>query len=221
VAFLIAGAVILGLVAGAYARAFAGGFGPRGDDQWGEAGRALAVAVRVVPVPRPPYVLEAATAAAAGLVAWRLPGGWVLAAWLYAVVVGAVLAAVDWRTWRLPDAVTLPSYLVLPALLAPSGRFLPAVACGCVLGAVYAVLWFIRPTGLGLGDVKLAGLIGMVTGALGVQAAVVAGLGGQILGALYAAGLLMTGRATRTSEFAFGPFMLAGALAGALLPVAG
>ncbi|MEV7803517.1 A24 family peptidase [Microbispora sp. NPDC088329] len=188
------------------------------EDHRKEALRAFAAAARVVPLPRPPYVVEAATALTAALVVWRVHDGWVVAAWLYAVVAGAALAEIDRRTWRLPDAITLPSYPILLALLAPSGRLLPALAAGCALGAVYAVLWFARPTGLGLGDVKLAGLIGLLTGALGAQATVVAGMAGQILGALYALGLLLARRATRTTEFPFGPFMLAGALVAVAFP---
>ncbi len=242
-------AAVLGLVAGAYARAFATGFdtqpearggvapggrpaeaepgphseawdesqeGTRGGVEPGgrraEVVRAFASAVRAAPLPRPPYLLEGVTALAAALAAWRVHDGWVLAAWSYAVVAGAALAEIDRRTWRLPDAITLPSYPILVVLLAPSGRLLPALASGCALGAVYAALWFIRPAGLGLGDVKLAGLIGLLTGALGTQSVIVAGMAGQVLGALYAVGLLLARRATRTTEFPFGPFMLAGAL---------
>ncbi|WP_405086049.1 prepilin peptidase [Microbispora sp. NBC_01389] len=259
---------VLGLIAGAYARALAAGFDARPDAQsearpeaqtdaqpeagaearcdansearpweepdpgpevWSEAQsgarggvepggrraevvRAFAAAVRAVPLPRPPYLLEGATALAAALAAWGIHDGWVLAAWAYAVPVGAALTEIDRRTWLLPDAITLLSYPILLVLLAPSGRLVPALVSGCALGAVYAVLWLIRPTGLGLGDVKLAGLIGLLTGALGAQSVVVAGMAGQVLGALYAVGLLMTHRATRTTEFPFGPFMIAGAL---------
>ncbi|MBP2705705.1 prepilin peptidase [Microbispora sp. RL4-1S] len=219
--FLIAGVVVAGLVAGAYARAFAAGFAEDPGDHREEARRALAAALRTPPVPRPPYVIEAVTAVAAGLVAWRVAGGWLLAAWLYGTAAGAALAAIDRRTWRLPDAVTLPSYPIVLALLAPSGRWPAALACGAAFVAVYGLLWFARPTGIGLGDVKLAGLIGLLTGAAGVQAAVVAGFAGYALGAVYAVGLLVTGRGTRTSEFPLGPFMVAGALAGVVLPVQG
>lgn len=213
-ALLIAVAAVLGLLAGAYARAVAAGFGAEPDASRGEALPALAAAARTPPLPRPPYAVECGTALAAALVAWRVHDGWVLAAWLYAVAAGAALAEIDRRTWRLPDALTLPSYPIVLVLLAPSGRLPAALAAGCALGAVYAVLWFARPTGIGLGDVKLAGLIGLLTGALGIQAVVVAALAGQFLGALYAVGLLLARRATRTTEFPFGPFMLAGALVG-------
>jgi leader peptidase (prepilin peptidase)/N-methyltransferase len=218
-AVLVAVAAVLGLVAGSYARAVADGFGADVDDHRKEARQAFARAIRIVPLPRRPYLIEGATAVAAGLVAWRLHDGWLLAPWLYAVVAGVALAVIDWRTFRLPDMITLPSYPIILALLLPSGHLTPAVISGLVLGGVYAVLWFVRPTGLGLGDVKLAGVIGLLTGALGSQAVIIAGLGGHILGAIYAVGLLVTRRANRTTEFPFGPFMLVAALVAVLTRV--
>jgi leader peptidase (prepilin peptidase)/N-methyltransferase len=141
----------------------------------------------------------------------------ILAACLYLTVAGVVLALVDWRTKRLPDAITLPSYPILMALLIPSGALVPGVYGMLALGSIYGLLWFVRPGGLGLGDVKLAGLIGLVTGALGPDAWVVAAVGGHLLGGLYAAGLLVTRRGTLKSEFPFGPFMLTAAYAAVLL----
>jgi leader peptidase (prepilin peptidase)/N-methyltransferase len=206
-----------GLIAGSFGHTLAGGFWDggfweRAGEPRKEAAAAFRVALRTVPVPRTPYRVEIATAAACGLVAWRLPVGWPLVAALYFAVVGVVLTAVDWRTRRLPDALTLPSYPIMIGLLAPSGRLPVALVCACALGGVYALLWLARPAGIGLGDVKLAGLIGLVTGAVGPGATILAGLGGHVLGALYALGLLATKRATRSSEFPFGPFMLAAAL---------
>jgi len=219
VALPVAVAAVLGLIAGSYARAVADGFGADVDDHRKEARQAFARAIRVVPLPRRPYLIEGATALAAGLVTWRLHDDWLLAPWLYAVVAGIALAVIDWRTFRLPDMITLPSYPIILVLLAPSGHLASAVIWGLALTGIYAVLWFIRPTGLGLGDVKLAGIVGMLTGALGSQAAIVAGLGGHLLGAIYAVGLLVTRRANRTTEFPFGPFMLVAALVAVLTRV--
>ncbi|MEV5407712.1 A24 family peptidase [Thermopolyspora sp. NPDC052614] len=184
-----------------------------------EAREAFRAVSRTVPVPAWPPTVELATAAVCGLVVWRLGGqsGWLLAAWLYLAVVGMALTVIDWRTRRLPDVLTLPSYVVLLGLLAPSGAMPQAIYGMLGLGAVYAVLWFVRPDALGLGDVKLAGLIGLATGALGLQSWVVAAVGGHLLGALYALGLLITRRGTLKSEFPFGPFMLAAALAALLV----
>jgi leader peptidase (prepilin peptidase)/N-methyltransferase len=183
-----------------------------------EARAAFRAASRTVPVPVWPPTVEAATAAVCAFVVWRLAdvSGWTLAAWLYLAVVGMALTVIDWRTRRLPDALTLPSYLVLLGLLVPSGAVAQAIYGMLALGAIYAVLWFVRPDALGLGDVKLAGLIGLATGALGLHPWVVAAIGGHLLGALYALGLLVTRRGTLKSEFPFGPFMLAAALAALL-----
>ncbi|WP_053174799.1 prepilin peptidase [Nonomuraea sp. SBT364] len=207
---------VLGLVAGRYVRTLAGAFGPdpadhRADHRAG-ARAALRALVRTVPVPAWPPIPEVATAAVTVLVAWRagLP-------YVYAAVAGTALAVIDWRTSRLPDVITLPSYPILALALLPTGELPRALLGGLALAAAYGVLWFARPADLGLGDVKLAGLIGLACGALGWQAWTVAALGGQFLGALYAAALLVTRRATRTTQFPFGPFMLLGGLAGLCL----
>lgn len=232
---VVLAASAVGLVGGSYARALAGGFGADSDDHSKEARAAFAHAIRIMPVPRGSYLIEMATAVTFAMLTWRftessgLPSGSVslaptgialLVALLYASLAGVTLAVIDWRTCRLPDAITLPSYVVVLGLLVPTGHLLTAVICGCALGGVYLLLWLMRPTALGLGDVKLAGLIGLLTGAVGVNAAVLAGIGGQVLGALYAVGLLITRRATRTSEFPFGPFMLIAALVAVLVHLA-
>lgn len=213
VVLAVAGASLLGMIAGRYVREFSGRF--HAEARGAEARAAFRALARTVPVPGRPPTVEAVTAAVCGFVAWRLGGasGWVLAAWLYFAVTGTALAVIDWRTRRLPDVVTLPSYGVLLGLLAPSGALVHGGLGMLALAAIYAVLWFVRPDALGLGDVKLAGLIGLVTGALGPQAWTVAAVGGHLLGAVYALGLLATRRGTPRSEFPFGPFMFAAALA--------
>ncbi|MEV1175061.1 A24 family peptidase [Nonomuraea sp. NPDC049784] len=150
--------------------------------------------------------VELVTAAVAALVAWRLGLPYVPFA-----LIGTALAVVDWRTSLLPDAITLPAYPIMALALAPTGELPRALAGGAALTAVYAVLWFVRPEAMGLGDVKLAGLIGMAAGALGWQAWVVAAFCGQLLGALYGVAILVTRRGNRHTQFPFGPFMLLGA----------
>ncbi|GAA3260783.1 prepilin peptidase [Nonomuraea helvata] len=150
--------------------------------------------------------VEVVTAAVTALVAWRFGLPYVTGA-----VIGTALAVIDWRTSLLPDAITLPAYPVMALSLAPTGELPRALAGAAALTAVYGVLWFIRPEAMGLGDVKLAGLIGMTAGALGWQAWIVAAFCGQVLGALYGLAILLTRRGTRHTQFPFGPFMLLGA----------
>ncbi|MGP4094569.1 prepilin peptidase [Nonomuraea sp. KM90] len=155
----------------------------------------------------PPAAVELATAAVAALVAWRVGPPYVCLA-----VIGVALAVIDWRTSTLPDAITLPAYPVAALALLPTGELPRALAGGAVLAGVYGLLWFARPDALGFGDVKLAGLIGMASAALGWPALVAAAFCGQLLGAVYGVALLLTGRGNRHTQFPFGPFMLLGAL---------
>ncbi|MBB5078309.1 prepilin peptidase [Nonomuraea endophytica] len=200
---LIAVSALTGLLWGGYVRAMADGFEAEPADTRAEARRAL---VRWPRYRFPPWH-ELAGAGLCALVVWRagLP-------YLFFVLVGIALAVVDWRTSRLPDVLTLPAYPLLALTLVPTGEVMQALLGGVALAFLYGVLWFARPTAMGLGDVKLAGLIGMATGALGWEQWVAAALGGQVLGALYAVWLLATKRGGRDTEFPFGPFMLLGAL---------
>ena len=62
---------------------------------------------------------------------------------------------------------------------------------------------------LGFGDVKLAGVIGLMTGFPGVLVALTAG---ALLGGIAALALLVTKRATRKSKIAYAPYLAAGAV---------
>ncbi|NJP89204.1 prepilin peptidase [Nonomuraea sp. FMUSA5-5] len=174
----------------------------------GDRIRALAASYSGEPaLARPWPALELVSAAVAALAGWRAGPPYVCFA-----VIAVALAVIDWRTSTLPDAITLPAYPIMAVALLPTGELPRALAGGAALTAVYALLWLVRPEAMGLGDVKIAGLIGMATAALSWQALVVAAFCGQLLGAVYALCLLATGRATRHTEFPFGTFMLLGTL---------
>ena len=135
----------------------------------------------------------------------------------------AVLVVVDFAAYRLPDAIVGPMYPVLFLALAVAavtggdwGRLGRAALAAGILLAVYLVLALINPSGLGLGDVKLAGLIGAFLGWLGWQQVLLGTLAAFVCSAVVALLLLATRRATRKSEFPFGPWMIAGAVIGAV-----
>jgi leader peptidase (prepilin peptidase)/N-methyltransferase len=120
---------------------------------------------------------------------------------------------------RLPDVLVLPAYpAVLAGLAVPTvvlgegGRLLTAVGGGLVLAGCYLVLVLVRPGQLGLGDLKLAGLLGLALGWLGWRALLVGSILAFALLALCGLALLATGRASRRTALPFGPFMLAAAL---------
>ena len=144
---------------------------------------------------------------------------WQLPAYLYLASVGLALAVIDLDTKRLPNALTLPSYvvgallLVLPAALDDSwDDYLRAALAMVALYGFYFVLALIYPKGMGWGDVKLAGVLGLYLGWLSWGVLVVGGFLGFLLGALIGGGLMAVRRAGRKTKIPFGPFMLLGAL---------
>ncbi|QKW08483.1 prepilin peptidase [Streptomyces sp. NA04227] len=147
-----------------------------------------------------------------------------LGAWLLLAPVFVLLAMVDFRVQRLPDALTLPlaggSLLLLGgAALLPDhgGRFLGSVYGVLGLGLLFFVLFLISPRGMGFGDVKLALGLGAVLGWYGWGALVTGVFVGFLLGALYGVGLVALRKAGRKSSIPFGPFLIAGAFLGVLL----
>lgn len=168
-----------------------------------------------------------ASAVAAGLIGLTI--GWdpLLLAWVYLVPVGVALAVVDWRTRLLPTKVIAPSYLVVGALTLLAGVVtgltdsdwgpLIGAALGCVVAfAMFFVLWFVYPAGLGFGDVRLAGLLGIVLGYLGWSQLLVGLYSGFLLGGVV--GLLLSLlRIVDRKGYPFGPFMLIGAVLGVYL----
>jgi len=122
----------------------------------------------------------------------------------------------------LPDVIVGPLYPILFATLtwaaATTGdwsRLGRAAASAGVLVLCYFVLAMIAPANLGLGDVKLSGLLGGFLGWLGWSHALLGTLAAFVLSGLFALLLVVTVRAHRRTAFAFGPWMVAGAALGA------
>lgn len=162
--------------------------------------------------------VELGTALLFGLTAWHFGPGWHLPAFLYLVAVGIALALIDLDVHRLPNAIVLPSYLAAGVLLGGAALLegepqvlLRTALAGAVLYAFYFVLALVYPAGMGFGDVKLAGVLGMYLGFLGWGQVVAGGFLGFLLGGLVGIVLMLAGRAGRKSKIPFGPFMLVGA----------
>ncbi|MGW2649995.1 prepilin peptidase [Streptomyces sp. NPDC001393] len=146
-----------------------------------------------------------------------------LVVWLLLAPAAVLLATVDFAAHRLPDVLTLPlaaAALVLLGVAAvlpgASGSWTSALLGSLILAACYFVLFLISK-GFGFGDVKLALVLGAVLGWYGWAIVLVGTFAGYLFGALYGIGLMLAGRADRTSRIPFGPFLLAGTLAGVFL----
>jgi leader peptidase (prepilin peptidase)/N-methyltransferase len=140
---------------------------------------------------------------------------------LLLVAVGPVLVLADLAAHRLPDRATAPAAVAAAALALATGgsdQLLRAVACAAGAVLVLALLQAATRGGLGTGDVKLAGVLGLALGQLGV-AHVALGLAvGTLLGGVAASALLVGGRARAASAIPFGPWLVLGALAVAASP---
>jgi len=169
--------------------------------------------------PRYPIV-EAATGLLFALVGLRFAGEpMLLAAYLAFAAIAVALALIDLDVHRLPNVVVLPAYPVLAVLLALGlgGHGLLRAAAGALLlfGFFFAVA-LVAPGGIGLGDVKLAGVVGGMTAAVSWGAFLTSAFGGFFLGALAGVLLMLGRRAHRKTAVPFGPFMLLAAWASIL-----
>jgi leader peptidase (prepilin peptidase)/N-methyltransferase len=136
------------------------------------------------------------------------------------VPVGMALALIDWRTRLLPTRIIAPTYLVLVPLVVISAlasgepRLLLRAAIGwIVMGGIYVVLWLVHPAGMGYGDVRLSGILGIVLGYLGWGQLALGGWSGFLLGGF--GGLVLVAlKLIDKKHNPFGPWMLIGALVG-------
>lgn len=166
----------------------------------------------------PALVTAAGTAVVFALVAVRFGLVWELPAYLVLAGVAVLLTLIDLRHHLLPDRVVLPAIAAGVVLLALAGALEgnaadPARAgiAAVVLFVVFLVLALIAPAGLGMGDVKLAALVGLYLGWLGWDVVVLGAAAGFVVQAGLALALLATRRIGLKGELPFGPAMLLGA----------
>ena len=131
------------------------------------------------------------------------------AAFLLCVV--AALAIVDLEQRRIPNRIVLPATaVVLAAQIALNPRGTPELlAISLAAGLFFCLPMLISPGGMGMGDVKLAVLLGAALGPAVVLAIAVA-----VLASFFVALALLArnGAAARKTAIAFGPFLALGAV---------
>ncbi|MFT2815222.1 prepilin peptidase [Leifsonia sp. A12D58] len=145
----------------------------------------------------------------------------ILVAFLYLAAISIALALIDLDVHRLPNAIVLPSYVVAAALLGAAsilnGDFEALLRGGiglAILWVAYLIMALAYPGGMGFGDVKLAGVLGLYLGYLGWGELAIGAFAAFLLGGLFAIALVVSKRANRKSGIPFGPWMLAGAWIG-------
>jgi leader peptidase (prepilin peptidase)/N-methyltransferase len=146
-----------------------------------------------------------------------------LLGYLWLASVGVALAAIDLDLHRLPDVLTLPSYVVgitvFAVAVAVDGHTWSLVRAAIGMTALFAFYFAVvlaYPRGMGLGDVKLAGVLGLFLGWLGWDQLIVGAFLAFLIGGVVSIGLVLFNGAGRKTAVPFGPFMLTGALIGIL-----
>jgi len=169
------------------------------------------------PIPARYPLVEAATAALyAGVVAATgADRDAILGLLLVSALVPIALIDLDHR--RIPNVITGPAALAAVAAVAVlnPGALPGHLLAGALAAGAFFVVALVAPGGMGMGDVKLAGVLGLYLGRAVAPALFIALLAGSAVGVAIA-----TRRgvgAARKTEVPFGPFLALGGVAGVLV----
>jgi leader peptidase (prepilin peptidase)/N-methyltransferase len=142
------------------------------------------------------------------------PGEAVLLGFFAAVLV--VLSVIDARTRRLPNVIVLPAFVIVLAgqiALSPD-RALEWILASLTAFGFLLVAHLAYPAGLGMGDVKLALLLGAALGWAVLGALMIGLLAAAIVGLVI---MVRDGWGARKTALPLGPFLaLGGVLAAAV-----
>lgn len=158
--------------------------------------------------PRYPLV-EALTGMLFALAAYEFGLSLSLVWALVLISVLVVLAGTDLGHRLLPNAIVVPAAVVgfsLSALVDPDGWWVYLISALAVAAGLFA-LALVYPGGMGMGDVKMGGMLGAFLGPYAALAVFI----GALVGVLVGGGLMVTGVIERGSALPFGVFL---ALAG-------
>lgn len=169
--------------------------------------------------------LAVSAAIMAGLVAWRIDDPELVPVWIVIAAAGSWLAFIDWHTRLLPYAIVAPLYLVSLLLVALGALLLDdrdvlvrAVIANIVVYVLFRLFhWagarFFRGA-FGYGDVRLGGVLALALGSLGTSEVVIGIYAGFVLGAVL--GIVLSRlKIVDAGGYAFGPYLVAGAVLGA------
>jgi prepilin signal peptidase PulO-like enzyme (type II secretory pathway) len=167
--------------------------------------------------PRVEWVIPPGIFAAVSLVYLTLSkfgAGGLGAAWSVAQLLLVFVACFDVVTHRIPNRATIPAMAVVVVLRAvfATSTVPEALLAGVGGFAAFFFLCVVTRGGFGMGDVKLAGLLGLLLG----KAVLPALLVGIVVGGIASAIVVLAVRGGRKQAIAYGPYLCFGAALGVL-----
>lgn len=155
-------------------------------------------------------VVEALTGLLFGAAAYRFGFGAELAGALVLIAVLVALAGIDLEHQLLPNVIVGPAALVglaLSVLAAPASWWVYVLSAVVVAGGLLG-LALVYPGGMGMGDVKMGGMLGAYLGPYAALAVFV----GALAGALIGGALILAGKMQQRTAMPFGVFLAFGGL---------
>jgi len=164
-------------------------------------------------------LVELLTATLYGAVAARLGLDPALPAFLVLMAALVAISAIDLEHFIVPNRVVYPALfistpmLVVAAAVGRDWRSLWGAAVGGLLAwGTLLVIHLVSPAGMGFGDVRLAGLIGVHLGWLSLRHVVLGLFLAFLTAAVTGIVLIATALRTRKDKVPFGPFLAIGAV---------
>lgn len=160
-------------------------------------------------------IIEALTAAVFVSVALVNGLDWRLVLELPFAAVLIAVAAIDLERRVIPNKILLPAaiYGIAAAALVATGEMPELLIAGGAAFLALLLMALAHPAGMGMGDVKLAGVMGLYLGSSVVPALLVAFFAGTIVGL---GAILREGAGARKKGVPFGPFLALGGIVGLL-----
>ena len=152
-------------------------------------------------------LVELLTGGLFAFLGWRLGPGLELISALVYVALFVPIFFIDLREGIIPDVIVFPGMALALGLALLEGRAIPALVGGGVGFGLLLAIYLLARGGMGLGDVKLVGLLGLINGwPLVLVALLLAFVSGGLLASVFLA-LRLKGR---KAPIPFGPFLVGG-----------